>query len=211
MISVAVDIHIVDFRNIGVTIWSAHLFISTTSQVAETCGRHALTLAIAGSLQFVKDSPNSAATWSQLASEIVRKKKTVLGPRMDADIGDDLTKRSLFPVLELSLEALGEDEQRRFLNFVVLAPGVLATIAMLASMWQKVRLLMASITSCCPPQRRRNGQDGFQKRRGKSRVRPLFLVLVRSISLPQRKPRFVLRKCGLPPPPLNPGRVFSEK
>ena len=57
---------------------------------------------------------------------------------MNADTGDDPTKLSLFPVLDLSLESLGEDEQRLFLSLVVLARGVLAPVSMLASIWQKV-------------------------------------------------------------------------
>eukprot|EP00903_Cladosiphon_okamuranus_P009156 g8749.t1 len=106
-------------------------------QVAAACGWHALTLAIAGSLRFVKEHPNSASTWRRLASEIAKKKKTGLGPQMDAGIGDDRTKKSLFPVLGLSLEYLGEDEQRLLLSLVVLAPGVSAPVTMLASIWQK--------------------------------------------------------------------------
>ena len=59
---------------------------------------------------------------------------------MNAGIGDDQTKLSLFPVLDLSLESLGEDEQHLFLSLVVLARGVSAPIPMLASIWQKVRV-----------------------------------------------------------------------
>eukprot|EP00752_Nemacystus_decipiens_P017370 g15565.t2 len=106
-------------------------------QVAEACGWHALTLAIAGSLRSVTDSPNCASAWQKLHSEIVRKKATVRGPQMNADNTDDPTKLSLFPVLDLSLESLGEDEQRFFLSLVVLARGVLAPASMLASIWQK--------------------------------------------------------------------------
>ena len=57
---------------------------------------------------------------------------------MNADVGDDPTKLSLFPVLDLSVESFGEDEQRLFLSLVVLARGVLAPAPMLASIWQKV-------------------------------------------------------------------------
>jgi len=39
--------------------------------------------------------------------DLADKKKTFRGLRMNADIGDDPTKRSLFPVLDLSLESLG--------------------------------------------------------------------------------------------------------
>eukprot|EP00752_Nemacystus_decipiens_P009335 g8343.t1 len=106
-------------------------------QVAEACGWHALTLAIAGSLRSVTDSPNSASAWHKLHSEIVQKKTTARGPRMNTDIGHDPTKLSLFPVLDLSLESLGEEEQRLFLSLVVLARGALAPASMLASIWQK--------------------------------------------------------------------------
>lgn len=143
-------------HNMGIPMSSAHLFVSVSSQVAEACGWHALTLAIAGSLRFVKDYPNSAATWRQLASEIAQKKKTVRGPQMDADIGDDLTKKSLFPVLDLSLESLGGDEQRLLLSLVVLARGVSAPAPMLASIWQKVGLCVfkcaiSQYRLSCPP------------------------------------------------------------
>lgn len=59
---------------------------------------------------------------------------------MDADIGDDRTKKSLFPVLELSLDSLGGDRERLFLSLVVLARGVSAPAPMLASIWDKVGL-----------------------------------------------------------------------
>ena len=65
---------------------------------------------------------------------------------MDADIGDDSTKLSLFSVLDLSLVWMSRDEKRLFLSLVVLARGVLATIAMLASLWQKV----GRLGSQCP-------------------------------------------------------------
>lgn len=58
---------------------------------------------------------------------------------MDASVGDDPTKRALFPVLDLSLESLGEEEQCLFLSLVVLALGVSASASMLASLWQKVQ------------------------------------------------------------------------
>lgn len=58
---------------------------------------------------------------------------------MEVDSDDDPTKRSLFPVLDLSLESLGGGEQHLFLSLVVLARGVLAPASMLASIWQKVR------------------------------------------------------------------------
>lgn len=57
---------------------------------------------------------------------------------MNADVGDDPTKLSMFSVLDLSLDSLGEDEQNLFLRLVVLARGVLAPASMLASIWQKV-------------------------------------------------------------------------
>ena len=57
---------------------------------------------------------------------------------MDADIGDDSTKLSLFSVLDLSLVWMSRDEKRLFLSLVVLARGVLATLATLASLWRKV-------------------------------------------------------------------------
>ena len=63
---------------------------------------------------------------------------------MNADIGDDPTKLSLFPVLDLSLESLGEDEQRLFLSLVVLARGALAPAPMLASIWEKVRIVCSN-------------------------------------------------------------------
>ena len=65
---------------------------------------------------------------------------------MNTGIGDDPTKLSLFPVLDLSLESLGEDEQRLFLSLVVLARGVVAPAPMLANLWQKVRVLMWWVT-----------------------------------------------------------------
>eukprot|EP00752_Nemacystus_decipiens_P009291 g8302.t1 len=108
-------------------------------QVAEACGWHALTLAIAGSLPSVADSPNCGSAWQKLHSEIEQKKSTARGPRMNAGSDDDPTKLSLFPVLDLSLESLGKDEQRLFLSLVVLARGVLASVPMLASIWQKDR------------------------------------------------------------------------
>ena len=109
-------------------------------QVAEACGWHALTLAIAGSLRSVAASPNSAAAWRQLYKEIVQKKNTPRGPQMNADDADDPTQVSLFAVLDLSLESLGAEEQTGFLSLIVLPPGVLALTAMLAGIWQKVRL-----------------------------------------------------------------------
>ena len=60
---------------------------------------------------------------------------------MDASVGDDPTKRALFPVLDLSLESLGEEEQCLFLSLVVLALGVSASASMLASLWQKVQFV----------------------------------------------------------------------
>ena len=59
---------------------------------------------------------------------------------MDADIGDDRTKESLFHVLDLSLRYLDRHQQRLFLSLVVLARGVSAPAAMLASIWDEVRL-----------------------------------------------------------------------
>eukprot|EP00903_Cladosiphon_okamuranus_P006464 g6324.t1 len=106
-------------------------------QVADACGWHALTLAIAGSLRSVGASPNSVRAWQTVHSEIVKKKMTALGPRMNADVGDDPTKLSLFPVLDLSLESLGEDELRLFLTLVVPARVLLAPARMLVSIWQQ--------------------------------------------------------------------------
>eukprot|EP00752_Nemacystus_decipiens_P005303 g4810.t1 len=110
---------------------------SEADQVAEACGWHALTLAIAGSLRSVTDSPNSPSAWQKLHSEIKHKRTTARGLRMNADGSDDPTKQSLFRVLDLSLDSLGEDEQHLFLSLVVLARGVLAPTPMLASIWQK--------------------------------------------------------------------------
>jgi len=112
------------------------------SQVAEFCGRNPLALAIAGSLPSVTDSPNSALAWSQVCSEIEKNNTRVPGLQMAADIRDDLTPRSLFSVLNLSVESLNSDEQRRFLGLVVLPRGVSAPIPMLASIWQTVRVLL---------------------------------------------------------------------
>lgn len=61
---------------------------------------------------------------------------------MDADVGDDRTKESLFHVLDLSLKYLGRHQQRLFLSLVVLARGVSAPAPMLASIWDKVGLLV---------------------------------------------------------------------
>ena len=109
-------------------------------QVAEACGWHALTVAIAGSLRTVTNNPDSASAWQKLHFEIQKKKATAQGPQMNASVGDDPTKLSLFPVLDLSLESLGEDEKRLFLSLVVLTHGALAPTPMLASIWQKVRV-----------------------------------------------------------------------
>lgn len=99
-----------------------------------------MTLAIAGSLRCVTVSPNSALAWRKLHLEIARQKRTSLGPEMDADIGDDLTKLSLFSVLDLSLVSMGRDEKHLLLSLVVLARGVSAPAPMLANLWGKVRL-----------------------------------------------------------------------
>ncbi|CAB1096625.1 unnamed protein product [Ectocarpus sp. CCAP 1310/34] len=66
--------------------------------------------------------------------------KTILGPQMDADIGDNPTKESLFHVLDLSLKYLGRHQHRLFLSLVVLARGVSAPAPMLASIWDMVGL-----------------------------------------------------------------------
>eukprot|EP00903_Cladosiphon_okamuranus_P006332 g6204.t1 len=66
--------------------------------------------------------------------DIVQKKATARGPRMNANIGGDIIKLSLSPVLDL--ESLGEDEQHLFLSLVVLALGILAPAPTLTS-WQK--------------------------------------------------------------------------
>ena len=116
-----------------------HLVYRMLSQVAETCGRHALTLAIAGSLEAVTANPNSAPAWHKLHSEIEQRKRTHHGPEMNADNSDDSTKLSLFAVLDMSLVQLGRDERRLFLSLVVLARGVVAPAPMLANLWQKVR------------------------------------------------------------------------
>ena len=60
---------------------------------------------------------------------------------MDADIGDDATKLSLFSVLDLSLVSMGREQKRLILSLVVLARGVSVPTPMLESIWQKVRLL----------------------------------------------------------------------
>ncbi|CAM9231963.1 unnamed protein product, partial [Sphacelaria rigidula] len=106
-------------------------------QVAEECGRLALALAIAGSLPCVTGSPDSAVSWHQLHLEIKAKKATRLGLQMSRDIADDKSKRSLYPVLSVSLEELGQEQQDMFLSLVVLARGVWASTAMLATLWEK--------------------------------------------------------------------------
>ncbi|CAM9102671.1 unnamed protein product, partial [Sphacelaria rigidula] len=106
-------------------------------KVAEECGRLALALAIAGSLPCVTKSPDSALSWHELHREIKEKKTTRLGLQMSRDIADDKSKTSLFPVLSVSLEELGREEQDMFLSLVVLARGVGASTAMLAALWEK--------------------------------------------------------------------------
>ena len=58
---------------------------------------------------------------------------------MSRDIAEDKSKTSLFSVLSVSLEELGEEEEVMFLCLVVLARGVWASTAMLATLWEKVR------------------------------------------------------------------------
>ncbi|CAM9482616.1 unnamed protein product, partial [Sphacelaria rigidula] len=106
-------------------------------QVAEECGRLALALAIVGSLPCVTGSPDSALSWQRLHIEIKKKKATRLGLQMSRDIADDKSKRSLYPVLSVSLEELGQEEQDMFLSLVVLTRGVWASTAMLAALWKK--------------------------------------------------------------------------
>ena len=97
-----------------------------------------MALAIAGSLPRVTESPDDASSWHKLHEEIKEKKATRLGLQMNTDIADDLSKTSLFPVLSVSLEWLGREEQDMFLSLVVLARGVGAPTAVLAARWEKV-------------------------------------------------------------------------
>lgn len=125
------------FNNGHILLFFSH---SLCQKVAQDCGLHALTLATAASLLCtLPEDPNLPRTWSTLHSEMVRKNASPPDPQTVTATGGDSIERSLFTVLDMSLESMGQQERRQFLGLVVLAHGVAAPVPMLASLWSQVR------------------------------------------------------------------------
>lgn len=102
---------------------------AASPQVAEDCGRLPLALAIAGSMPAVKGGMFSARAWDELHARLRRNKAKM--QRMKGEEGS-----SVRAVLDLSLDALSDGQQERFLSLAVLPHRVTAPADMLAHLWE---------------------------------------------------------------------------
>lgn len=108
-----------------------------------------MAVAMAGSLPSIRRSPNGVEAWRSLHLEIAKKKRQRRGLRMANDITSDRSKSTMFPILGLSMDQLGEDARTLFFNLVVLARGVPAPVDMLTNLWeQKVECMRCRCDGC---------------------------------------------------------------